>query len=254
MAVTPQTTRIIAVANPQAGVGKTTIAINLAASLFKLGHPCLLVDLDHDAQATHALGVNLRACTHSAYTVMRGLSRFAESYLPTLAGIDLLPGNLELALLETPVFAANSSLRQLLDSHEVIQHYHFIVLDCPSALSPRVQDAVAAADEVLVPFRIANDQVPSCAVLTTLAQGLAGRSIRPVANMVRGNAVTRLASKTVFGTAATGDWVQIHYSPKLLTRSRHGLPAVVRWPGDVFAQDFAALVGQLRAATTALPI
>lgn len=253
MPVLSQTTCTVAIANPQADVGKTTIAINLAASLFKLGHACLLVDLDHDAQATRALGVRLTAGAHSVYAVMRGLSPFAESYLPTLAGIDLLPGHLDLVLLETPAFAATRSVRQLLDSHEVMQHYDYVVLDCPSALNLRVLDALAIADEVLVPFRVDKDDLPPCQVLALLAEILPGLSVRPVANRVREGVLSRPAASQEFAESSFDYWLEIHYSSKLLKRSLHGLPAVVRWPTDEIAREFTELAFRLRETRTSPP-
>jgi chromosome partitioning protein len=253
MPLRSQNTWTVTVVNPQTGVGKTTLALNLAASLFKLGHTCLLVDLDHEAHASRALGVRLKPGTHSGYTVMRGLSDFAESYMPTLSGIDLLPAHLDLLLLETPAIAATGPVRHLLDSHEAAQPYDYILLDCPSALSSRVQDALAIADEVLVPFRMDNADLLPGEVLSVLAQILTGQVMRPVANMIRDSIPLPPAAQHEHLRLNCHGWDKIHYSPKLLKHSIHGLPAVMRWPTEMPAQEFFALARRLQSPNTPSP-
>jgi len=147
--------RIIAVANQKGGVGKTTTAINLAASLAATKRSVLLVDLDAQGNATMGVGVDKSKLVKTCRDVLLEKATLDEvtQYLPEL-GLCLVPANgdmteAEVRLREVPVgdFALKSALEG------VAGRYDFIILDCPPALSKLTVNALVAADGVLVPMQ-----------------------------------------------------------------------------------------------------
>lgn len=147
--------QIITVSNQKGGVGKTTTAVNLAAALGSLGHFTLLVDMDPQANATSAVGLdpnNLETSTYDALVlddpprahVVDGEYKNL-AILP--ASIDLAGAEIELLDREEREFALKRSLAQLDDI------YDYIVIDCPPSLSILTINSLVASDWVLVPVQ-----------------------------------------------------------------------------------------------------
>ena len=155
----PSTGKVLAVVNQKGGVGKTTTAINLAASLALAGHSILLIDCDPQANTTGGLGVRRQKDSEdqrlSVYDVLLGPTTLLEAMLPTdIATLWLVPGsknligaNIELVQVERREF-------RLRDAIEAIRgDYTFILLDCPPALDLLTLNALTAADGLLVPLQ-----------------------------------------------------------------------------------------------------
>ena len=145
--------KIIAIANQKGGVGKTTTAVNLCASLTSLGVKTLLCDMDPQGNATSGLGVKKDMNVASMYDVLIENAPIREVFVHT-PNCDVLPANqalsgagIELVNLENREYVLKNALINLRDE------YDFIFIDCPPSLEMLTLNSLCAADSVLVPVQ-----------------------------------------------------------------------------------------------------
>lgn len=147
--------RIIAIANQKGGVGKTTTAINLSASLASLGKKVLAIDMDPQGNMSSGLGVDKNVVEKTVYDLIIGNIGIEECiYEEVIENLDVLPSNIDLSAAEIELIGVDNKEYILRDEvNKVKEKYDFIIIDCPPALSMLTINAMTTSDSVLVPIQ-----------------------------------------------------------------------------------------------------
>jgi len=147
--------KIIAIANQKGGVGKTTTAVNLAASLAHLGQETLLIDMDPQGNTTSGLGIEKKSLEKSIYRVLIDEMLLEEVLLTTeLDWLDIAPAHTDLIGAEVILVIMpnrEQKLKQALDKFHKV--YKYVIIDCPPSLGLLTLNSLVAANSIIIPIQ-----------------------------------------------------------------------------------------------------
>ncbi len=147
--------KVIAIANQKGGVGKTTTAINLAASLAVLEKTVLVIDADPQGNATSGMGFDVRNVKTSIYECLVDGANAKDVVLQTdVKGLDLIPSNIDLVGAEIEMLSLPNREKVMKKSIEDIKdEYDFVLIDCSPSLGLITVNSLSAADSIIIPVQ-----------------------------------------------------------------------------------------------------
>jgi chromosome partitioning protein len=147
--------KIIAIANQKGGVGKTTAAINLSASMAVLEYKCLVIDADPQSNASSGLGINPKEVRKSIYNCMIDQESIEDAIIPTNFGyLDIVPSHIDLVGAEVEMINIEQREERMRQALAPIKDkYDFIFIDCSPSLGLVTVNALTAADSVIIPVQ-----------------------------------------------------------------------------------------------------
>ena len=249
-------TTVIALANQKGGVGKTTTAINLGASLALHGRRVLIFDFDPQANSTAGLGLRTEAA--STYDVVVAGVPVADVTVPTAdANLTLAPASPALAGAEVelvPMMAREFRLKRAIDAAR--GPYDYILIDCPPSLGLLTVNALTAADEVIVPVQCEYLALEGLGQLTATLE-LVRRNLNPQLKL-RGLLLTMFDGRTNL-SQQVADEVRSHFantfrtviprSVRLSEAPSHGLPITRYDPASRARRAYDELAEEVIAGT-----
>jgi chromosome partitioning protein len=247
--------QIFCIANQKGGVGKTTTAINLAASLSKLKQRVLLIDLDPQGNATMGSGINKNTVKHHLYEVLIDNIPINEArVLSERGGYDVLPANRELSGAEIELVGMSEREQQLQKAINIVSdEYDYVLIDCPPTLSLLTLNGLAASHGVIIPMQCEYFALEGLSDLVNPIKRV-HRNINPALSLIG-------LLRVMFDTRVTlqqqvSAQLESHFGDKvfetivprnvrLAEAPSHGLPGIVYDPSSRGAKAYIAFGNEL---------
>ncbi len=253
--------RVICIANQKGGVGKTTTAVNLAASLALQQHPTLVVDLDPQANATSGLGARAQTGSRTVYDVIMGEST-VEQAVRTVepAGLHLLAADRDLVGAELELVSALAREFRLSEALKAVrERYEVILIDCPPSLGLLTVNGLTSADAVIVPLQCEYFALEGLSALMDTI-GLIKQRLNP-SLAVAGILLTMFDTRNSLSHQVV-DEVRAHFpdqvfntviprNVRLSESPSHGLPVSLYDPASRGAQAYSDLARELMGTGSA---
>lgn len=206
--------KIISFANQKGGVGKTTSAVNVAASLGVLGYKVLLIDLDPQGNATSGVGISKRALKATINDVLVGEMPAKEAIRTTeYANLDIIPANIALAGAEYNLYQDGGNEKIMKNAlSEVRDNYDYIIIDCPPSLSMLTVNSMVASDGVIIPMQCEFYALEGLSQLTVTINKIKA-NFNPALNIV-GILITMYNSRLLLSMQVINE-LNKHYSDRL---------------------------------------
>lgn len=253
------TTRTIAIVNQKGGVGKSTTAVNLGASLAMLGRRVLIVDIDPQGNATTGVGIDKRTVESDVYSILLEGAAIRDVARETdVPGLWLVPSTLQLAGAEielVSVLQREGKLKTALAA--VAGEYDYILIDCPPSLGLLTINALTAAGEVIIPVQAEFYALEGLSQLTNIV-----RRVKDALNpdlMILGVLITMFDSRQKLATEVLDEVnrffpdcvfeTQIPRNVRLSEAPSYGKPAVLFDVKSRGAQAYLALAREVAAAS-----
>jgi chromosome partitioning protein len=251
------TARVIAIVNQKGGVGKSTTAVNLGASLALLGQRVLVVDIDPQGNTTTGVGVDKRAVEHDIYNVLLQRLPIAEAMRPTeVENLSIVPATLNLAGAEVElvsVLQRENRLKIALSS--VLDAYDIILIDCPPSLGLLTVNALTAAHEVIIPVQAEYYALEGLSQLVAIVRRIK-EGLNPDLT-IRGVLITMFDGRTKLATEVLEEvhryfpdrvfHTQIPRNIRLSEAPSYGKPAILFDVRSRGAQAYLSLARELSA-------
>lgn len=208
--------RVTAVSAPKGGVGKTTTALNLGAALAELGERVLLVDLDPQGSLTRVAGFEPEALDQTIYTALKHFMTYYEPgnvpVLTSSTGLDIVPSNSVLTAADEELLMAvrrEVVLQQLLEP--LLPRYDHIIIDTSPSLGVLVQNALVAAQQVIIPLEAEYLATPSIPLILKKIQVTRRTGLNPALE-IAGILITMVDPRTVM-SRETVEHIRKTYAP-----------------------------------------
>ena len=210
------TARIIAIVNQKGGVGKSTTAVNLGASLAILGRRVLIVDIDPQGNSTTGVGVDKRQVAYDIYSVLLDRVPVRDVACGTdIPGLSIVPATINLAGAEIELVSALQREGRLKTSLAAVERdYDYVLIDCPPSLGLLTINALTAATEVIIPVQAEFYALEGLSQLTAIV-----RRIKEALNpdlMILGVLITMFDGRTKLATEVL-DEVNRYFPDRVFT-------------------------------------